>query len=67
MLTFSQANPDHIKCVDSCLDGNEPEKYPPITVEDYVKNKYRSVYDRASVYKGYVSDTKHSETPWIRS
>ncbi|KAL1967382.1 hypothetical protein VTN77DRAFT_3167 [Rasamsonia byssochlamydoides] len=45
-------NPDFlIKCRDSCRSSPEDEKYEPVTVEDYVRSKYKEVYARGGVYR----------------
>ncbi|KAK6063370.1 2OG-Fe(II) oxygenase [Seiridium cupressi] len=44
-------NPDFvIKCIEKCRAKQEDEKYAPISVEDYVRQKYKDVYARAGVY-----------------
>lgn len=45
-------NPDFvIRCIESCRRAADEEKYAPISVEDYVVQKYKDVYARAGVYK----------------
>ena len=45
-------NPDYIiRCLESCRGNTNEEKYAPITVEDYIIQKYKEVYSRAGVYK----------------
>ncbi|KAL4732768.1 hypothetical protein ACLX1H_001788 [Fusarium chlamydosporum] len=45
-------NPDFIiRCIESCRNNTDEEKYAPISVEDYVVQKYKDVYARAGVYK----------------
>jgi isopenicillin N synthase-like dioxygenase len=45
-------NPDFvIKCIEKCRTSPEEEKYAPVSVEDYVVQKYKDVYARAGVYK----------------
>ncbi|KAL3417227.1 2OG-Fe(II)oxygenase superfamily protein [Phlyctema vagabunda] len=44
-------NPDFvIKCIEACRDRQEDEKYAPITVDDYVRQKYKDVYGRVGIY-----------------
>ncbi|KAJ4160056.1 uncharacterized protein LMH87_007988 [Akanthomyces muscarius] len=44
-------NPDFIiKCLDKCRAKSDDEKYAPVSVEDYVVQKYKDVYSRAGVY-----------------
>lgn len=51
MLTSSQGNPDFIiKCIESCRQKEEDEKYAPVSVEDYVRQKYKDVYGRVGIY-----------------
>lgn len=56
-------NPDFIiRCVESCREKAEDEKYAPISVDDYVRQKYKDVYGRAGVYSvpersGYVDSS----------
>ncbi|KAF5615593.1 Oxoglutarate iron-dependent oxygenase [Fusarium tjaetaba] len=55
-------NPDFvIRCIESCRKNSEEEKYAPISVEDYVVQKYKDVYARAGVYKKetFAPSTKH--------
>lgn len=53
-------NPDFVvKCIENCRERNEEEKYAPITVEDYVRQKYKDVYGRAGIYN--VSEKKAGE------
>ncbi|KAF4993050.1 hypothetical protein FGRMN_6738 [Fusarium graminum] len=54
-------NPDFIiRCIESCRKSTNEEKYAPISVEDYVVQKYKDVYARAGVYKKetFVPTTK---------
>ncbi|KAI1736808.1 Clavaminate synthase-like protein [Xylaria scruposa] len=45
-------NPDFIiKCIEKCRATPEEEKYAPVSVEDYVVQKYKDVYSRVGVYK----------------
>ncbi|KAI4265316.1 MAG: hypothetical protein L6R38_009514 [Xanthoria sp. 2 TBL-2021] len=45
-------NPDFIiKCIETCRARPEDEKYAPISVEDYVRQKYEDVYGRVGIYK----------------
>lgn len=45
-------NPDFIiKCIETCRSRPEDEKYAPISVEDYVRQKYEDVYGRVGIYK----------------
>lgn len=45
-------NPDFIiRCIESCRGNSNEEKYAPISVEDYIIQKYKEVYARAGVYK----------------
>ena len=45
-------NPDFIvKCIEKCRAKPEEEKYAPVSVEDYVVQKYKDVYGRVGVYK----------------
>ncbi|KAL6811487.1 hypothetical protein J3E69DRAFT_371785 [Trichoderma sp. SZMC 28015] len=45
-------NPDFvIKCIESCRVKPEEEKYAPVSVEDYVVQKYKDVYGRVGIYK----------------
>lgn len=51
ILTGSQGNPDFIiKCIESCRQKEEDEKYAPVSVEDYVRQKYKDVYGRVGIY-----------------
>lgn len=55
-------NPDFvIRCIESCRNNREEEKYAPISVEDYVVQKYKDVYARAGVYKKetFAPSAKH--------
>ena len=45
-------NPDFIiKCIETCREKPEDEKYAPVSVEDYVRQKYKDVYERVGIYK----------------
>ncbi|KAK8091373.1 uncharacterized protein PG998_015188 [Apiospora kogelbergensis] len=45
-------NPDFVvRCIESCRQRADEEKYAPVSVEDYVVQKYKDVYARAGVYK----------------
>ncbi|KAM0464862.1 hypothetical protein ACHAPV_001853 [Trichoderma viride] len=45
-------NPDFIiKCIEKCRAKPEEEKYAPVSVEDYVVQKYKDVYGRVGIYK----------------
>jgi isopenicillin N synthase-like dioxygenase len=45
-------NPDYIiKCLENCREKAEDEKYAPISVEDYVRQKYADMYGRVGIYK----------------
>ena len=45
-------NPDYItKCIESRRAKAEDEKYAPVSVEDYVRQKYKDVYGRVGIYK----------------
>ncbi|PNP38797.1 hypothetical protein TGAMA5MH_09020 [Trichoderma gamsii] len=45
-------NPDFvIKCIEKCRSKPEEEKYAPVSVEDYVVQKYKNVYGRVGIYK----------------
>jgi isopenicillin N synthase-like dioxygenase len=44
-------NPDFvIRCIESCRARPEDEKYAPISVDDYVRQKYKDVYGRVGIY-----------------
>lgn len=44
-------NPDFIiKCIQACRVSAEDEKYAPVSVEDYVRQKYKDVYGRGEIY-----------------
>lgn len=44
-------NPDFVvKCIESCRDKAEDEKYAPVSVDDYVRRKYKDVYARVGIY-----------------
>lgn len=44
-------NPDFvIKCIQACRSSTEDEKYAPVSVEDYVRQKYKDVYGRVGIY-----------------
>ncbi|GFF62318.1 sexual differentiation process protein isp7 [Aspergillus lentulus] len=44
-------NPDFvIRCIESCRARPEEEKYAPISVDDYVRQKYKDVYGRVGIY-----------------
>lgn len=37
--------------METCRERTEDEKYAPISVEDYVRQKYRDGYGRVGIYK----------------
>ncbi|KAH2162664.1 hypothetical protein KXW37_009030, partial [Aspergillus fumigatus] len=39
-----------IRCIDSCRAKPEDEKYAPISVDDYIRQKYKDVYGRVGIY-----------------
>lgn len=39
-----------IKCIQACRERQEDERYAPITVDDYVRQKYKDVYGRVGIY-----------------
>ena len=44
-------NPDFVvKCIENCRAKAEDEKYAPVSVEDYVRQKYKDVYGRVGIY-----------------
>ncbi|KAF4189668.1 hypothetical protein CNMCM7927_007352 [Aspergillus lentulus] len=44
-------NPDFvIRCIESCRARPEDEKYAPISVDNYVRQKYKDVYGRVGIY-----------------
>ncbi|KAI9837665.1 MAG: hypothetical protein M1837_002925 [Sclerophora amabilis] len=44
-------NPDFIiRCIEACRDKEAGELYAPISVEDYVRQKYKDVYGRVGIY-----------------
>ncbi|KAI0121344.1 MFS transporter [Xylariales sp. AK1849] len=51
-------NPDFvIKCIEKCRARAEEEKHAPVSVEDYVRQKYKDVYARAGIYS--VAEKAH--------
>ncbi|KAE8337901.1 hypothetical protein BDV24DRAFT_177241 [Aspergillus arachidicola] len=45
-------NPDFvIRCIESCRSKPEDEKYAPISVDDYVRQKYKDVYNWVGIYQ----------------
>ena len=45
MPFFFTGNPEHIvSCIPTCLDPNESPKYPPISVEQHMRNMYKKTY-----------------------
>ena len=45
-------NPDFVvRCIEKCRAQKEDEKYAPVSVEDYVRQKYKDVYGRVGIYK----------------
>ncbi|KAI5848767.1 hypothetical protein DFP73DRAFT_342076 [Morchella snyderi] len=44
---FQAGNPDYlVKCLPGCV-GDKGERYPPVTVHDYIKERYKDSYERA--------------------
>jgi isopenicillin N synthase-like dioxygenase len=39
-----------IRCIESCRAKPEDEKYAPISVDDYIRQKYKDVYGRVGIY-----------------
>jgi hypothetical protein len=39
-----------IKCIEACRERQEDERYAPIAVDDYVRQKYKDVYGRVGIY-----------------
>ena len=55
-------NPDFVvKCIEKCRGRVEDEKYAPVSVEDYVRQKYKDVYGRVGIYS--VADRRGEVQP----
>ncbi|KAF3050254.1 hypothetical protein E8E11_003890 [Didymella keratinophila] len=49
---FFSGNPDYeVKCLPNCVEEGKEPKWPPITVEQAIKNGYADSYGRAERYK----------------
>ncbi|KAF2786688.1 Clavaminate synthase-like protein [Melanomma pulvis-pyrius CBS 109.77] len=56
---FFSGNPDYVvRCLPNCARDGEPEKYPPITVEQAVLGGYADSYGRAEKWKRDEADKK---------
>jgi isopenicillin N synthase-like dioxygenase len=45
-------NPDFIiKCLEKCRKKASDEKYPPVTVENFIRPQYADTYGRGGVYE----------------
>lgn len=44
-------NPEYIiRCIEACRAKEQDEKYAPVSVEEYVRQKYKDVYGRVGIY-----------------
>lgn len=49
---FVSGNPDYlVECIPTCKAPGEPEKFPPVTVQEAVSAAYAESYGRAQLFK----------------
>jgi isopenicillin N synthase-like dioxygenase len=59
---FFSGNPDYVvECLPNCVKEGEEPKWPPITVEQAIKNGYSDSYGRAERFKRNVEEKERSE------